>query len=116
LISELGSRTRREAVTFLSICALLLQAMLFAWHHHTHLLLFRDAAVSGSVVVAKADPASLSDDDCQICFALSHYAPAPVDFFSAPLADHDALLLWAAAVTPPRPSYLLFRSRAPPWA
>jgi hypothetical protein len=91
--------------------------MLFAWHQHAHLLLQRGAAVSGSLVVANGDPVSLSDDDCQICFALSHYAPAPVDFFAVPFADYDALLLLsAAAVTPPRPSHLLFRSRAPPRA
>jgi len=96
---------------------MLFQAILYAWHNHAHALPAHDAAAGGCVVAASGDPVQpAADDDCQICFALGHHTAAPVDFFAAPPADHRPLpLLSAAAVTRPKPSYLLFRSRAPPF-
>jgi len=111
------SRAPRRATALLGIAALLLQAILFAWHHHTHLFPRRDASTTASLVLASGDPVPLSADDCEICFALGHHTAAPVDFFAPPLDDHEPVpLLSAAAIPRPLPSYLLFRSRAPPRA
>jgi hypothetical protein len=110
------SQARRRAAALLGVVALLFQAILSAWHHHTHPLPLHGLSAVGSIVVANGDPVQQSaDDDCQICLTLGHYTAVTVDFFAARSADHEALpLLSAAAITLPDPSYLLFRSRAPP--
>ena len=112
------SQTRRRVAALLGVVALLFQAILSAWHHHTPRLPQHGLSVVGSIGVANRDPVQQSaDDDCQICLTLSHYTAVAVDFFAAPSADQEALpLLSAAAITLPDSSYLLFRSRAPPWA
>jgi hypothetical protein len=110
-------RAPRRATACLGIVALLFQAILSAWHHHTQPLPLHDVSAIRAVAVANGDPVPLSADDCEICFALGHHAAAPVDFFAPPLADQEPVpLLSAAAVQRPLPSYLLFRSRAPPRA
>jgi hypothetical protein len=109
--------TPRRGAALLGICAILLQAALFAWHHHPLPLSSRGAAV-----VLVAAPASghsapvLADKDCRICFALRHHSAAPVDFVGAPMMSGPLPLhlppvetVWA-----PLRSYVLFRSRAPP--
>jgi hypothetical protein len=101
---------------FLGIFAILFQAVLFAWHHHTIVLPAQNTTAAGSQVVVSSDhfPAA-ADDDCALCFALAHHNVTPVDFFAAPLgirASQPQLLVAAASC--PLPSYLLFRSRAPP--
>ena len=112
------SQTRRRVAALLGVVALLFQAILSAWHHHTPRLPQHGLSVVGSIGVANRDPVQQSaDDDCQICLTLSHYTAVAVDFFAAPSADHEALpLLSAAAITLLDSSYLLFRSRARPWA
>jgi len=110
----------RRATALLGILAILFQAILCAWHHHPQPLRSLGASGVRSLAMASGNqiPAS-ADDDCPCCFALSHHNVTPVDFFAAPLADHTPLpRLSAAAATRPLPSYLLFRSRAPPpaWA
>jgi len=77
-------RDRRRGVAFLGIFAILLQAALFGWHHHPVPLSSR-----GTPAVLAAGPSghptpALTDDDCQICFALSHHTASPVDFVAAP--------------------------------
>ena len=108
--------TPRRAVALLGIFAILLQAELFAWHHHPLPL-----SLQGTPVVLAAAPASgqpapaLADKDCQICFALSHHNATPVDFVPTPLPDPVRLQLSAVeTVWAPLRSYVLFRSRAPP--
>jgi hypothetical protein len=112
------SRARRRVAALFGVVALLFQAILSAWHHHTHPLPLHGLSAIGSTVMANGDPAQpFADDDCAICFALGHHTAVPVDFFARPLAYYEpSSLLWAPAVTLPDRSYLLFRSRAPPLA
>ena len=109
--------SRRATVT-LGIFAILFQAMLFAWHDHAHPRSSR--AASAVVALAAATDQEMpapAEDACQICFALSHHGAAPVDLFAAAPPDHlPVLTTRATAVTASLASYLLFRSRAPPWA
>jgi len=98
------------------VFALLFQAMLFAWHSHPLPVSPRDAplAVSASPATGHEVPV-LDDDDCQICFALSHHSAAPIDFIlppppcesSSPAPRAEENLASVAR-------YLHFRSRAPP--
>jgi hypothetical protein len=105
---------RRGAASF-AIFAILLQAALFGWHHHPLPLSSRGAPT----ILVPAGPSTpgLTDDDCQICFALSHHAATPVDFVAAPVSGPVPRHLPAIeAVWVPVRSYVLFRSRAPPRA
>ena len=108
----------RRRVALLGIFATLLQAALFGWHHHPLPLSSR-----GTPTILAADPSSghptpaLMDDDCQICFALSHHAATPVNFLAPPAPGPVPLRLAAAeTVRLSVRSYILFRSRAPPRA
>jgi len=108
----------RRAIALLGVFAILLQAILCAWHHHAHPPIWRGASAAVAAAAATGDqiPAS-ADEDCQFCFALSHHSAAPVEFFATPLPDQSPLpAAPAMAVTHPVASYLLFRSRAPPRA
>ena len=104
-----------RGVALLGAFAILLQAVLFGWHNHP--LPFSPMGAPAVLATAGHEVPGLVDDDCQICFALSHHSAAPVDFAAAPPPGPMPLRLpaidtvWAAA-----PSYLLFRSRAPPRA
>ena len=106
----------RRGVAFLGIFAIVLQGALFGWHHHPLPLSSRGAAT----VLAIGPPAGpstpvLTDDDCQICFALSHHGAATVDFVAAPPPGRTSSSPAAVeAVFAPGAPYLLFRSRAPP--
>ena len=72
----------RRGVAFLGIFAMLLQAVLFAWHNHP--LPFSPRGAPAALAAAGHEAPGLADDDCPICFALSHHGAAPVDFFAAP--------------------------------
>jgi hypothetical protein len=110
--------TLRRSVARLGVLAILLQAALFAEHHHRLPL-----APGGAPAILVAPPATgheaplRAENDCQICFALGHHSAAPVGFV-APPQPADAPLRTSAlgSVVAPVASYLLFRSRAPPRA
>jgi len=109
-------RITRQSVALVAILAVLLQAILFAWHHHA--LPFRARATAAVTTLAAptspAIPAS-ADQDCQICFSLCHHGVLPVDFFGAKPPEEKSLRqVPAVAVDVPLVPYLLFRSRAPP--
>jgi len=113
--SKSRSATPRRGAAFLGIFAILIQAALFGWHHHPLPLSARGAPT----IVAPVGPSTpvLTDDDCQICFALSHHGAATVDFVAAPPPGHTSSSPAAVeAVFAPAAPYLLFRSRAPPRA
>jgi len=109
-------RGPRRAAALAGILAILFQAILFAWHHHPPPFRAR-AVAAASTLTAPTAPImpAVSDDDCPICFTLSHHGAVPVEFFAAKPPE-EALLRQAriAAVDAPLAPYLLFRSRAPP--
>ncbi|MBV9378359.1 MAG: hypothetical protein JO320_25500 [Alphaproteobacteria bacterium] len=111
-------RIIRQATALAGILAILVQALLFAGHHHPLSYSSQAArnATSLSAPSAPAQPVS-EDHDCQICLTLGHQGIVPVDFFTtappqrAPLRHTDI-----AVIDTPRAPFLLFRSRAPPVA
>jgi hypothetical protein len=109
----------RRGASLLGIFAILLQATLFAWHHHPFPLSSRNAPVVVAAPVTSPEAPGQADTDCQICFALAHHSAAsPADFTAASPPRHLLLRLPAipTALAPAAASYLLFRSRAPPRA
>jgi hypothetical protein len=97
---------------------MLFQAMLFAWHSHP--LPFSPSgaptALSASPTTGHEVPVS-DDDDCQICFALSHHSAAPIDFIPpSPPGEASSPATRVKTNLAPGERYLHFRSRAPPRA
>lgn len=115
LIARSRARWRRIAA-LTGAFAVLVQAVLFGWHHHP--IPFRQYAAFGVTILATpispATPAA-DDHDCQICFTLGHHGVVPVDFFAPRLPElvplHHTRL---AAVDAPLAPYFFFQSRAPP--
>lgn len=109
---------RRRSCALVGTFAILLQAVLFAWHHHAASFHVR----SGGAVTTLAAPTSpatpaLGDHDCEICFALSHHGAVAVDHFWANPPEHALLRRSRLAAVDASPApYILFRSRAPPLA
>ena len=106
---------RRRGTALVGIFAILLQAALFAWHHHPPSVSSHGApAVFAGPIPGQSTPV-LADDDCQICFALSHHSPAPIDFILLPppreASSSDTRVEENLALVA---RYLHFRSRAPP--
>ena len=110
--------SQRRAAAQIGILAILLHAMLFAWHHHAPPFY----ANTGSAAASVATPVfpvlpGCDDHDCQICFTLGHHGAVPVDFFAADPPEQTLLhQTCTAAVDTPLAPHLLFRSRAPPVA
>jgi hypothetical protein len=106
----------RRGAALLAVFAILLQAVLIGWHHHP----FPFGSWGTPTVLAVGSPSghstpALTDNDCQICFALSHHSAAPVHVVPDPLPGPARLQLSAVkTVWVPLRSYVLFRSRAPP--
>ena len=105
---------RAGAVT--AVFALLLQALVFAWHAHP--LAFSQAGQpSGLSAPSPASPLApaATEDDCSICLTLQHFSSAPAVFVELPAQA-------AAAGMPPRldPAIITgepttgFHARAPP--
>jgi hypothetical protein len=113
--SKSKSPAPRRRAALLGIFAILLQAVLFGWHNHP--LPFSPRGAPAVLWAAGQEVPGLVDDDCQICFALSHHSAASVDFVAAPMPGLVPLHAPAIeTVWAPAPPYLLFRSRAPPRA
>src|SRR5580704_6115345 len=76
----------RRVAALTGAFAILVQAVLFGWHHHA--IPFRQHASFGVTLLATptspAMPAA-DDHDCQICLTLSHHGAVPVDFFAPSL-------------------------------
>jgi len=109
----------RQIAALTGVAAILVQAILFAWHHHAFPF-HPHAASAATILAAPISPAMPAADDhgCQICFTLSHHGAVPVDFFWAKPPEERPLhqIRVAVAADPLLPPYLLFRSRAPPVA
>jgi len=110
--------TRRRTAALLGIFAILLQATLFAEHHHR--VPFYSLGTPAVLMAASAtgnDAPGAAEHDCQTCFVLGHHSAAPVDFAAVLRPAHAPLppRVLKGVVTPVA-SYLLFHSRAPPRA
>jgi hypothetical protein len=117
MIRNLDRRVRRR-VALLGVIAILIQAVLFGWHHHALAL----PAVGDQPIVAVANAATqpspaAAEDGCEICAALHHLSAAPGELVSLALPPIAASALHLPAlVLAARTSDRGFQARAPPRA
>jgi hypothetical protein len=100
----------------LGVFAILLQAVLFGWHHHP--LPFsapgQPLALSAPISGSPASPV-VDDDECQICLSLHHLSAAPVIAAALPLPPRlGALVPPGEAVYAGATPSAGFHARAPP--
>lgn len=109
---------RRRGCALVGTFAIMLQAVLFAWHHHAASFHVPSTGPT-KTLVSPTSPGmpALADHDCDICFALSHHGAVPVDVFAAnpPVRALLRRSRLAAVDSSPAP-YFLFQPRAPPRA
>src|SRR5438270_11917412 len=104
-------RIGRHVAALTGALAILVQAVLFAWHHHTPAFHSRPASAHSNLSAPTSPFIPGSDDhDCQICFSLAHYGIVPVDFFSASPDQAPLHRTGLAEVDTPAAPYLLFQS------
>jgi hypothetical protein len=106
----------RVHAALLGIFAILVQAILFGWHHHpAHFSVAGQwPALSSPHSGAPLSPAA-DEDECELCTALHFLTAAPGQFILVslpPLAASPPAL--AATFAPHRSPTLSFRARAPP--
>jgi hypothetical protein len=111
-----GTMTARRRAARLAIFAVLFQAMLFGWHHHSLPAMARSAhpVVSLRNTGLPLSPAA-AEDSCEICIALHHLSASPLDFAVPPLPS-------IGTAVPPLPDQAsldraidrAFHARAPP--
>jgi hypothetical protein len=108
----------RRRMALLGILAVLLQAILFGWHHHPLALSAAGGQPVASLHAAPQPAAPEADEtDCEICAALHHVSASPLDFAALPLPPRAA-----SAIDPPdrvlldRTAARAFCARAPPRA
>lgn len=109
---------RRRGCALFGAFAVLLQAVVFAWHHHpASFHVWSAGAVTTLVAPTAPVVPALADHDCEICFAVSHHGAVPVDIYAAKPPENAPLpQTRMATVEAPLTPYSLFRSRAPPAA
>jgi hypothetical protein len=111
-----GTMTARRRVARLAIFAVLFQAMLFGWHHHSLPAMARstDPAVTLHNGGLPLSPAS-AEDSCEICIALHHLSASPLDCAVPPLPPIGAAAAYLPdQAFPDRAIDRAFHARAPP--
>jgi hypothetical protein len=108
--------TARRRIARLSVFAVLFQAMLFGWHHHSLPAMARsaDPVVSIHHAALPLSPAT-AEDSCEICIALHHLSASPLDFAEPPLPRIGAAVAYLPdRAFPDRAIDRAFHARAPP--
>jgi hypothetical protein len=111
---RLGRRRQWQARP--GVVAMLLQAFLFGWHHHSLPAMARSAPPILSLHNASLPLSSATaEDGCEICIALHHLSASPLDFAVPPLPPIDAAAAYSPdQAFPDRAIDRAFHARAPP--
>ena len=110
-------RPARRRVALLGCLAILLQAILFGWHHHE--LALPSHGAPPAVYAEGSTPLSpaTAEDDCDICQALHHLRAAPGEVALLPLlGGATSPLGFAEIALQGRGFPSAFQPRAPPRA
>lgn len=108
----------RCRIALLGVFAILLQAILFGWHHHPIEFAGGDGwpALTSQQNGAPLSPAT-DEDGCELCAALHYLTAAPGEFILAAAPPSPVLPRRPAApVRCEHSPNLSFRARAPPLA
>jgi hypothetical protein len=105
-----------RASVAVAIFAMLLQAIVFAWHHHALSFASRQSPIVASVATTGPDAPLSADHECRICSAIGHHHGAfPVDVVATGQPEGEPVKrLRAGTVSVALLSYFLFQPRAPP--
>jgi hypothetical protein len=109
--------TARRRVARLAVFAVLFQAMLFGWHHHSLPAMARSAHPIVSLHHDAGLPWSpaTAEDSCEICIALHHLSASPLAFaVSPPPSIGAAATHLPDQASPDRAIDRAFHARAPP--
>jgi hypothetical protein len=107
--------TVRRRVALICVAAILLQALLFGWHHHALALAGRGGFPASLYSATQPLAPATAEDLCEICAALHHQSASPLAFAAPPIPSSAA-----AAIDLPDPDPIGragawgFRARAPP--
>ena len=111
-----GTITPRRRVARLAVFAVLFQAMLFGWHHHSLPAMARSGHPILSLHNASLplSPAT-AEDSCEICIALHHLSASSLDFAMPLLPPIGAAAAYLPdQAFPDRAIDRAFHARAPP--
>lgn len=107
----------RSSVALFAALALLLQALVFAWHHHP--LLAAGSQNAAPQIEKQSGPLSsqAADEACDICQALHHQSAAPPELAAipTPLPTRPSAIA-AGSLFLPGGTASGFHARAPPQA
>jgi hypothetical protein len=109
---------RQRHAAGVGIFAILLQALLFGWHHHAEHFSVTGQwpMLSVSAPSAPLSPAT-TEDECELCAALHYLTAAPGEFILAGAPSSGTLLPpQLVQARPGRQPRFSFRARAPPLA
>jgi hypothetical protein len=107
--------TARGRVALVGVAAILLQALLFGWHHHGLRLAVSGQSSASVYNDLRQMPAAVTEDSCEICAILHHQNASPLAFAAPPAPPAIA-----SAIGLPAPVFLDradihgFHARAPP--
>jgi hypothetical protein len=105
--------TMRRRIALVGVAAILLQAVLFGWHHHA-VALPGDRSPIASLHSTNEPPTTVQDE-CEICAVLHHQSAAPLAFVEPPKPSATAALSdLPSPVTHDRVDTRGFDARAPP--
>jgi hypothetical protein len=76
--------TARRRVALIGIAAILLQALLFGWHHHAVALPGDSGPIASIHSTDQPLAPATAEDLCEICVVLHQQTAAPLDFVLAP--------------------------------
>ena len=104
----------QRRVALLGAAAILLQAMLFGWHHHPMVPAPLDAPPVAAVAKSAPPTPATAEDSCEICAALHHLSAAPGEFVAAPVPRAPASGITPSGLVLTAESHRLASARAPP--
>src|SRR5262249_39018910 len=105
----------RQLAALTGAFAILVQAVMFAWHHHELPPFALRGAPAVAVAATGPEMPAAADRDCPICFAIAHNGAAPAALFAlSPLRGRTLQPRPPATSENLCAPYFLFRSRAPP--
>src|SRR5947207_894826 len=83
VVSAPRQRTRmtaRRRVALVGVAVVLLQALLFGWHHHGLSLAVSGEGAASVYNDLRQMPAAVAEDSCEICAVLHHQSSSPLAF------------------------------------